>query len=125
MSETPTNIVAGVLAAVRIVAGLVAEGQMEAGVHHFPPPEDSDAALTSMPADAVVSVICEQIRTLCRSRGIEVASLSGIGVGFPGVIKDGVVEESPNLLQMKGCCLSGAVRGGLELHSTPVVISND
>ena len=125
MSETPDKIVVGVLAAERIVAGLVVDGQMDAGVHHFPPPEDSDAALTSMPADAVVSVICEQIRTLCHARGIEVASLSGIGVGFPGIIKDGVVEESPNLLQMKGCCLSGAIRSGLEIHSAPVVISND
>jgi len=125
MSETPNKIVAGVLAAERIVAGLVVDGQMDAGVQHFPPPEDSDAALTSMPADAVVTVICEQIRTLCHARGIEVASLSGIGVGFPGIIKDGVVEESPNLQQMKGCCLSGAIRIGLEIHSAPVVISND
>ena len=78
-----------------------------------------------MPADTVVTVICEQIRTLCHARGIEVASLSGIGVGFPGIIKDGVVEESPNLQQMKGCCLSGAIRSELEIHSAPVVISND
>jgi glucokinase len=125
MSETPNKIVAGVLAAERIVAGLVVDGQMDAGVRHFPPPEDSDAALTSMPADAVVSVICEQIRALCQARGIEVGALSGIGVGFPGIIKDGVVEESPNLLQMKGCCLNGAIRSGLEIHSAPVVISND
>jgi glucokinase len=125
MNGTPNKVVAGVLAAERIVAGLVAEGQMDGGVQHFPPPEDSDAALTSMPADAVVSVICDQIRTLCHARGIEVASLAGIGVGFPGIIKDGVVEESPNLLQMKGCCLSGAIRSGLEIHSAPVVISND
>src|SRR5271167_2845245 len=73
MSETPNKIVAGVLAAERIVAGLVADGHMADGVQHFPPPEDSDAALTSMPADAVVAVICEQIRTLCHARKIEVA----------------------------------------------------
>ena len=44
MSETPNKIVVGVLAAERIVAGLVIDGQMDAGVQHFPPPEDSDAA---------------------------------------------------------------------------------
>ena len=125
MSEARKKMVAGVLAAERIVAGLVADGQMEPGVRHFPPPEDSDAALTSMPADAVVEVICDQIRTLCAARGIEVNSLAGIGVGFPGIIKDGVVEESPNLLQMKGCCLSGAIRSGLGLDTVPVIISND
>jgi glucokinase len=125
MSGTPPIRVAGVLAAERIVAGLVADGQMEAGVKHFPPPEDSDAALTSMPADAVVSVICDQIRALCQERGLEVTSLQGIGVGFPGIIKDGVVEESPNLLQMKGCSLSGAIRSTLGTDSVPVIISND
>ena len=125
MSGVPDKMVAGVLAAERIVAGLVANGEMEAGVQHFPPPEDSDAALTSMPADAVVAVICEQIRSLCRQRGIEVAALKGIGVGFPGIIKDGVVEESPNLQQMKGCCLSGAIRATLGTNSIPVIVSND
>jgi predicted NBD/HSP70 family sugar kinase len=118
-------MVAGVLAAERIVAGLVADGQMEPGVQRFPPPEDSDAALTSVPAASVVSVICDQIRNLCHERGIEVASLAGIGVGFPGIIKDGVVEESPNLLQMKGCRLSEGIRAGLGTDTVPVTISND
>ncbi len=125
MSGTPQKIVVGVLVSERIVAGLVADGRMDDGIQHYPAPEDSDAALTSMPADDVVSVICAQIRTLCHARGIEVASLSGIGVGFPGIIKDGVVEESPNLQQMKGRVLAASFRGNLEIHSGPVVISND
>jgi glucokinase len=124
MSEAPNQIVAGVLAAERIVAGLVADGQI-GDVRHFPPPEDSDAALTSMPADAVVTVICDQIRNLCEERGITVNQLGGIGVGFPGIIKDGVVEESPNLLQMKGCALQCAIGSGLGVENVPVIISND
>jgi glucokinase len=125
MSAAAEKIVVGVLAAEHIVAGLVADGQIDAGVQHFPPPGDSDAALTSTPADAVVAVICDQIRALCQQRGIEVGSLAGIGIGFPGIIKDGVVEESPNLPQMKGCCLSGAVRGALGTGPIPVTVSND
>src|SRR5579871_2239460 len=125
MSETPIKRVAGVMAAERIAAGLVADNQMEEGVQHFPPPEDSDALLTSIPADEVVSVICNQIRTLCRERSIEVESLAGVGVGFPGVIKDGVIEESPNLQQMKGCNLRAAIQSGLGTDSMSIVISND
>src|SRR6516162_5882592 len=125
MSEALSKRVAGVVAAERVVAGLVSNGQMEGGIQRFPPPEDSDAALTSMPADSVVSVICEQVRTLCRESGIAVESLAGIGVGFPGIIKEVVVEESPNLLQMKGCGLSAAVRSGLGLDAMPITISND
>lgn len=124
MSADSNRTVAGVMAAERIVAGLVADGQVIAGVKTFPPPEDSDAALTSTPADALVSVICDQIRALCEERGMEVSSLAGIGVGFPGIIRDGVVEESPNLLQMKGCCVSGAIRSTLAV-TIPVVVSND
>src|SRR5487761_2583599 len=125
MSEEASRIVVGVLAAERIVAGLVVDGHLGAGVQHFPPPQDSDNALASMPAGDVVSVICEQIRAMCRERGIEVAALSGIGIGFPGVIKNGVVEESPNLLQMKGCHLTRGIRSGLGTGSMPVIISND
>jgi predicted NBD/HSP70 family sugar kinase len=125
MSDTPNKRVAGVFAAERIVSGLVADGQIEAGIQRFPPPDESDALLTSMPADAVVSVICGQIRTLCAEKGVPVESLAGIGVAFPGIIKDGVVEESPNLQQIKGCGLGGAIRNGLGLASVPVTIAND
>ncbi len=125
MSGDPNRIVAGVFAAERIVAGLAANGEMQTGIQHFPPPEESDVALTSMPADEIIAVICEQIRTLCREIGIEVASLSGIGVGFPGIIKEGVIEDSPNFQQMKGCRLKDVIRGGLEAFPAPVIISND
>lgn len=125
MSGTPGKRIAGVLAADRIVAGLVADGRMETDVQHFPRPEDSDALLTSMPADAVVSVICDQIRTLCSECGVDLTALAGIGVGFPGISKDGVVEESPNLPQMKGCLLSRAIGTTLATGSVPVVVCND
>jgi predicted NBD/HSP70 family sugar kinase len=125
MSETPDKIVAGILAAERIVAGLVKGEEIASSIQRFPPPEDSDAALTSMPADSLVSVICDQIRTLCAERGIEVNQLAGIGVGFPGIIKDGVVEESPNLLQLKGCGVQRAIRAGLGVETIPMTISND
>ena len=125
MSQAADKIVAGVLAAERIVAGLVENGRIEGDVQHYPPPEDSDAALTSMPADAVVAVICDQIRVMCHERGIETGDLAGIGVGCPGIIKDGVVEESPNLPQLKGCRLSDSIRGNLGAASIPVTISND
>lgn len=129
MSEIPGRMVAGILAAERIVGGLVTVGethaaQLDTAIQRFPPPQDSDAVLTSMPADLVATVICDQIRELAKERGIEVAALAGIGIGFPGVIKDGVIEESPNLPQMKGCLLREAIRNGLGVIA-PVTISND
>jgi glucokinase len=125
MIEAEGKIVAGVLAAERIVGGLVENGQIDASIQHFPPPEDSDAALTSMPADAVVSVICDQIRAMCLARGIEVGALAGIGIGFPGIIKDGVIEESPNLQQLKGCRITDSIRGNLATGSVSITLCND
>ena len=119
------KIVAGVMTAERIVAGLVSDGKVVAGVQQFPPAEEPDAALTSAPADAVVGVICDQVRALCEERKIAVSALAGIGVGCPGIIRDDVVEESPNLPQMKGCRLGAAIRDALGTDAVPVMISND
>jgi len=35
--------------------------------------------------------------------------LDAVGIGFPGIIRNGVAEESPNLGQMKGFRLQNAV----------------
>ena len=124
MSDTPGRIVAGILAADWIVGGLVQDETLVTSVQRFPPPSDSEAALTSLPADQVVAVIGGQIRTLCAEHGIAVEALSGIGVGFPGIIQDGVIEESPNLQQMKGCRLRDSLRASLA-NDVPITISND
>jgi predicted NBD/HSP70 family sugar kinase len=123
MSDVPDRIVAGVLAADRVVGGLVAEGNLVTGVQRFPSPTDSDSALLSMPAGDVAGVIAEQIRTLCAERGTAVDSLTAIGVGFPGIIKDGIIEESPNHQQMKGYHLQDSLRAAL--GDVPVTISNN
>jgi predicted NBD/HSP70 family sugar kinase len=45
-----------------------------------------------------------------------------VGVGFPGLIREGVVEESPNLQQMKGFRLQEAVESALGAASSGVVV---
>ena len=36
------------------------------------------------------------------------AKPAGVGVGFPGIIRNGIIEESPNLKQAKGARLADA-----------------
>jgi predicted NBD/HSP70 family sugar kinase len=53
--------------------------------------------------------------------------IDSVGVGFPGVIRNGIVEESPNLQQIKGFAFAGSLcgalgRGGLKAS---VLILND
>jgi predicted NBD/HSP70 family sugar kinase len=53
--------------------------------------------------------------------------LAALGVGFPGIIRDGVIEESPNLQQIKGFRLQLALEQMLAAGGSrfPVRIYND
>jgi glucokinase len=111
----------GVTTAQHVVTGLVEDRKL-VGPLHFYPDDGSTDALVGMPAELVAKTICEQIQKV--AQGNQVAS---IGVGFPGIIKNGIIEESPNLQQLKGCrmqeTLTTALRRlGIE---APVSLYND
>jgi len=95
---------AGVLVVQRIAAGLVEGNQITGELKLFPEKSESHDALLPMPADAIAAKIAELVG---RISGKE--PLSALGVGFPGIIRDGVIEESPNLQQIKGFRLQSAL----------------
>ncbi len=99
---------AGVLVAEHIAAGLVENNQVSGAVKVFPEAGDSHDALLSMPAEHIAGKIAELVMSLDGGK-----SVSAVGVGFPGIIRDGVVEESPNLQQIKGFKLRGALENAL------------
>ena len=88
---------AGVIVVQRIAAGLVENNQVTGAIKLFPEKGESHDALLSMPADSIAGKIAELVSSLANG-----LTLSALGVGFPGIIRDGVVEESPNLQQIKG-----------------------
>jgi len=112
----------GVLATRQVAVGVV-EGDALAGeIGVFPDPGANPDALRSMTGDAIAELIGQQVLEAARARQID-----NVGVGFPGVIRNGIVEESPNLQQIKGFAfatsLSGVLaRGGLKAS---VLILND
>jgi glucokinase len=99
---------AGVLVVEHIAAGLVENNQVAGTVKVFPEVGDSREALLSMPADHIAAKIAELVLSLSAS-----GPFSAVGVGFPGIIREGVVEESPNLQQVKGFPLRDAVESAL------------
>ena len=113
---------AGVLVAEHVAAGLVEGNQIAGSVKVFPEAGSSREALLSMPADRIAAKIAELVLSLGSG-----TSLSGVGVGFPGLIREGVVEESPNLQQIKGFPLREAVESALSSSGArvPVRIYND
>ena len=96
----------GVLAAEHIAAGAV-EGHAIAGaIRRFPDRSDKDY-LAEMPAEEIAQRIVEEIQFAREGQPVD-----AVGVGFPGIIREGVIEESPNLPQLKGQNF-GVLLGGL------------
>ncbi len=111
----------GVVTTERIAFGLV-EGAALAGALRYYPAESEDAdSLFGMPADDLTGAMLDGIMQ------VMAGTAEAVGIGFPGVIRDGVVEESPNLHQAKGLNLAAALSGALRAKGVdvPVFISND
>lgn len=113
---------AGVSVVEHIAAGLVESNQVTGAPQVFPEAGESRDALLSMPADHIAAKIAELVKTVAASQ-----SLAAVGVGFPGIIRDGIVEESPNLQQIKGFNLREALESALDAGGAraPVRIYND
>ena len=124
----PTTI--GVIAADEIAVGLVEDHQLSGAIHLYPEAgrnskEEVVSGLQSLPPDEIASVIYRQIVAVCRDKAIEVRNLTAIGIGFPGIIRDGIVEDSPNLKQVKGLNLKGNIITALGGAQVPILILND
>lgn len=112
----------GVAMTDHLVVGVVEGNQLAGAVRHFPDTEDAFTSLQGMPADEVATHIREQIEA-----AIGDATVAAIGLGMPGIIRCGVVEDSPNLHQMKGLNIQAALVMGLHERriDAPVVVCND
>jgi glucokinase len=110
----------GVLATHYIWAGVVEDLQLSA-VRMYPAPGQAAVDLKLLHAEE----ICERIR-----EGIaEVAEggpVDSVGAGFPGIVRGGVIDESPNLGQLKGADMQNKLAAALEavgIHA-PVTVLN-
>jgi glucokinase len=115
--------VVGVTLSERVIAGLVIDHALPGGLRRFPEAHDDEYALVEMPADAIVQTLCEQVLAVTGKE----RDLAGVGVGVPGLVRSGVVEEAPNLPQLKGARLAEMLSAQLRSHGidVPVSIIND
>jgi glucokinase len=88
----------GVTLSERIAAGLVVDHELTGAVRRFPEAHEDEDALVELHTDALVEEICKQV--VLAADGAK--DLTAVGVALPGLVKNGVVEESPNLPQLKG-----------------------
>ena len=111
----------GVTTAEHVAAGIVENRALVGALRIYPEGESSEA-LMEMPADAIAQTICREIVAVADGQTVE-----AIGVGFPGIIRGGIIEESPNLRQLKGCDMQEVLSGFLRSAGimAPVSIYND
>lgn len=113
----------GIVTAEAISSAVVVGSQLAGPVRIYPSDDDPIGTdLISLPADLLIDKICEVLES---TPGFDTAT--SIGVGFPGLIRDNVVDESPNYRQMKGIRLGDVIRSRLAAKGVDasVTVSND
>lgn len=115
----------------RIAAGLIEEGKVSGDLLYFPAESTSpshheggfDQELIETPSDAIAAAICDMICRLVP----DTASVGNVGIALPGIVREGVVEDSPNLQQMKGARIRSMIEELLAARGckATVTIMND
>ena len=89
----------GVVLSDKVSVGLVVDHRLEAPIRSFPEnSSDDESGLVELHTESLIRTICEQV-ILAQSGHDDVTA---VGIALPGIIKHGVVEDSPNLPQLKG-----------------------
>ncbi|MGH9430195.1 MAG: ROK family protein [Terriglobia bacterium] len=107
----------GLLAAEHIATGVVEDHRVVGSVQVFPEGRPLSDALLGLPAESFVACLREQIRKAAGGEDIQ-----AIGVGIPGIVREGIIQESPNLPQIKGLNLQEALGPALQRGGQPVPV---
>lgn len=112
----------GVLVAERIAAALIEDDKLAGPVQTFPRDRLVDDALLGMPAEVIIQHVVDVISPLVIEHRPD-----AIGIGLPGIVRNGNIEDSPNLVQLKGQPMQSLLETALAqvAHDVPVAIFND
>ena len=106
-----------------IVTGRLQDQRLTGTPVRYPDnPEDRDV-LIPIPATELVELLAGQIEALAGAGD----PVDAIGVAVPGIVRSGVVEDSPNLVQLKGMRMAEALAKALQARgvAAPVHVAND
>ena len=114
----------GVVITDHIGAGRLEDQRLTGSSLRYPSETDQVDALAALPGSELVALLATQIETLSQRESVPV---DAIGVAVPGIIRHGVVEDSPNLTQLKGMRMADELTQALSARgiSAPVHIAND
>jgi glucokinase len=114
----------GIVITGHIVAGRLQDQRLTGKTLRYPGETVAADALTAMPGSEIVELLATQIETLAAS---ESTPVDAIGIAVPGIVRHGVVEDSPNLKQIKGMRLADELGQALIARgiTAPVHVAND
>jgi predicted NBD/HSP70 family sugar kinase len=114
----------GVVITDHIGAGRLEDQRLTGKLIRYPEDADELDSLSAIPSSELVELLATLIAALS---AIDPAQVDAIGVAVPGIIRNGVVEDSPNLSQIKGMHLAEELTQALALRNiaAPVHIAND
>jgi predicted NBD/HSP70 family sugar kinase len=117
------TIAIGVVMTEHIVAGRLEDHKLVGKTVRFPADAKEVDALQAMPSGELVAILAAQILELAGSD----PKVDAIGVAVPGVVRHNIVEDSPNLNQIKGMHLGQELSSVLSARgiAAPVHIAND
>jgi predicted NBD/HSP70 family sugar kinase len=112
----------GVVMTEHIVAGRLEDLRLKGALLRYPAETDELDALIALPASELVELLAVQISTLAAQ-----GTVDAVGVAVPGIVRYGIIEDSPNLTQLKGMHLAEELRRALATRGidAPVHVAND
>jgi glucokinase len=114
----------GVVITEHIVAGRLQDQRISGATLRYPEDLHELDALSALPGSELVDLIAGEIETLIKR---EPDPVDAIGVAVPGIIRHNVIEDSPNLTQLKGMRIGEELTRALAARgiTAPVHIAND
>src|SRR5258707_863518 len=103
----------GVTVSDRIQADLVVDHKVVGDLQLFPSDPEEQDGLVELHTEGLAAAICDQI--LAAAKGA--TDIQAVGVAVPGLVRAGVVEEAPNLPQLKGARLQELVTNQLRARN--------
>jgi glucokinase len=118
------TIAIGVVMTEHVVAGRLVDNVLTGKPARYPADSDEGDALVTIPGGELVETLASLVASLATG---DASPVEAIGVAVPGVIRHGVVEDSPNLTQIKGMRLAEELGKVLSERgiTAPVHIAND
>lgn len=112
----------GILITERIAVAPVSDHQIVGTLRVHPEDSSISDSLQGVPSDLILGRIVEQVKALEFP-----GKPSHIGIGIPGIVRNGIVEDSPNLVQFKGLNMAGLASDAFKplFGEVPVAIFND